>query len=199
MEGREVARGRATSRRSPADKKNKRRFRLISFLPLTAPALDFRGPSAPCRGQRPGALLLGFHDRDWVRTWVQRICDLALVPAVTAHGMRGLHSTLALEAGVTGSVVAASLGHEHVSTTVQSYAKPEAVAGAQQRRTLKGAGRGRRVRRIRGGAWRPTRDRSSIRRWPIGSTADRLRGPDRELRGNGGEEVRSHAGELLVL
>ena len=56
---------------------------------------------------------------------------------VTAHGMRGLHSTLAMEAGVTGHVVAASLGHERVTTTVQSYAKPEAVAGAQQRRALR--------------------------------------------------------------
>lgn len=43
------------------------------------------------------------------------------MPEVTAHGMRGLHSTLTMEAGVTGAVVAASLGHEHVSTTVQSY------------------------------------------------------------------------------
>ena len=50
--------------------------------------------------------------------------------------MRGLHSTLAMDAGITGHVVAASLGHERVSTTIQSYAKSEAVAGAQQRRTL---------------------------------------------------------------
>jgi hypothetical protein len=51
--------------------------------------------------------------------------------------MRGLHSTLAMDAGVTGHVVAASLGHERVSTTVQSYAKAEAVEGARQRRALK--------------------------------------------------------------
>jgi len=58
------------------------------------------------------------------------------VPKVTAHGMRGLHSTLAMAAGASGHVVAASLGHESINTTMQSYAKPEAVAGAQQRRTL---------------------------------------------------------------
>jgi hypothetical protein len=58
------------------------------------------------------------------------------VPMVTAHGMRGLHSTLAMAAGETGHVVAGSLSHASVATTVQSYAKPEAVAGAQQRRTL---------------------------------------------------------------
>lgn len=43
---------------------------------------------------------------------------------------------LAMDAGITGTVVAASLGHEHVSTTTRSYAKGEAVAGAQQRRAL---------------------------------------------------------------
>jgi hypothetical protein len=32
---------------NPADKKNKRRFRLISCLPLTEPALDFRGLRPP--------------------------------------------------------------------------------------------------------------------------------------------------------
>ena len=84
----------------------------------------------------PEALLFGQHWRDWPREWVQRICAEAGVPVVGAHSMRGLHSTLAMDAGVTGHVVAASLGHESVSTTVQSYAKAEAVAGAQQRRTL---------------------------------------------------------------
>jgi integrase len=89
------------------------------------------------RVQRPEARLLGRHWRDWPREWVQEICTKAGVPVVCAHSMRGLHSTLAMDAGVTGHVVAASLGHEHVSTTVQSYAKAEAVAGAQQRRTLR--------------------------------------------------------------
>jgi hypothetical protein len=51
--------------------------------------------------------------------------------------MRGLHSTLAMDAGITGHAVAASLGHESVGTTFQSYAKSEAIAGAQQRRTLR--------------------------------------------------------------
>jgi hypothetical protein len=67
---------------------------------------------------------------------VKRICGLAKVPMVCAHSMRGLHATLAMAAGVTGHVVAASLGHEKVRTSEQSYAKREAVAGAQQRRTL---------------------------------------------------------------
>jgi hypothetical protein len=82
------------------------------------------------------ALVFGQHWRDWPREWVERICAAAGVPKVSAHSMRGLHSTLATEAGVTGAVVAASLGHESVSTTTQSYAKPEAVATARQERAL---------------------------------------------------------------
>jgi len=33
-------------------------------------------------------------------------------------------------------VVAVSLGHESSTTTMQSYVKPEAVSGAQQRRVM---------------------------------------------------------------
>jgi len=48
----------------------------------------------------------------------------------------GFDSTLAVENGVSAHVVAASLGHESSATTIQSYVKPEAVAGAQQRRVM---------------------------------------------------------------
>ena len=85
----------------------------------------------------PEEPLLGQHWRDWPRKEVQRICERAGVMKVTAHGMRGLHSTLAVQSGITGHVVAAALGHESFSTTVQSYAKPEAVASAKQQTVLK--------------------------------------------------------------
>ena len=52
------------------------------------------------------------------------------------RGVYALHSTLAVENGVSAHVVAASLGHESSATTIQSYVKPEAVAGAQQRRVM---------------------------------------------------------------
>jgi len=87
-------------------------------------------------GKASEAKLFGHHWRDWVRKWVGRICVAAGVPEVTAHGMRGLHSTLAVEHGVSAHVVAASLGHESSTTTMQSYVKPEAASGAQQRRML---------------------------------------------------------------
>jgi integrase len=80
--------------------------------------------------------LFGYHYQDWVREWVQRICEQAGVPNVTAHGMRGLHGTIAIENGVTGHVVAAALGHESETTTFQSYVRQGAEAEAQQRKLL---------------------------------------------------------------
>jgi integrase len=53
---------------------------------------------------------------------------------VTAHGMRGLHSTLAIEAGMTGAVVAASLGHEHVSATLWTRLLREGLQALRQPR-----------------------------------------------------------------
>lgn len=88
-------------------------------------------------GKERDTLLFGSHWRDWPRKWVQRICRDAQVPKVSAHGMRGLHSTLALEAGVTAHAVAAALGHHSPAVTFQSYAKPEAVQGAKQGRMLR--------------------------------------------------------------
>ena len=54
---------------------------------------------------------------------------------MTAHGMRGLHSTLAVEHGapLTSSP---PLSGTSRATTLQSYVKPEAVAGAKQRRVI---------------------------------------------------------------
>jgi hypothetical protein len=46
------------------------------------------------------------------------------VPEITAHGMRGLHSTLAVDSGITGHAVAAALGHESFEkTTAESYVR----------------------------------------------------------------------------
>ena len=58
------------------------------------------------------------------------------MPRVTAHGMRGLHGTLAVETGLSAHAVAAALGHESVTTTLQSYAKAGAGASARQQKVL---------------------------------------------------------------
>ena len=58
------------------------------------------------------------------------------MPEVTAHGMRGLHGTLAVERGATTHVVAQALGHESETTSRESYISREAITGADQRRVL---------------------------------------------------------------
>ncbi len=57
----------------------------------------------------------------------RRICDLAELPAITSHSLRGLHSTLATETGSTGHAVAAALGHTSYATTKAHYLKPGTV------------------------------------------------------------------------
>lgn len=90
-------------------------------------------------GKRPSDRLFGDHWRDWPRKQVLRICRLAKVPEVCAHSMRGLHSTLALAAGASSHLVAASLGHENPSVTLRHYAKrgtAEAQRSAQAQARL---------------------------------------------------------------
>ena len=77
--------------------------------------------------------LFGVHWRDWPRHWVRRICEAAGVPVVCAHSMRGLHATLSVSAGMSPHVVAASLGHESATTTLQSYALPGTAEAAASR------------------------------------------------------------------
>lgn len=88
------------------------------------------------RGKKPTDLLFGEHWRDWPREWVQRICKASGVPKVTAHGMRRLHSSIAIEAGMSPMVVAAAMGHESETTTLGAYARPGSLDNARQRRMV---------------------------------------------------------------
>lgn len=85
------------------------------------------------RGRRSTDLLFGQHWRDWPRHWVKRICVAAGLPEVCGHSMRGLHATLSVSAGMSPHVVAASLGHESATTTLQSYALPGTAEAAATR------------------------------------------------------------------
>ncbi len=87
------------------------------------------------RDKLPAAYLFpgkkgGQPDRAWPRKWVKRICKLAKVPEVCAHAMRGLHATLAIEAGAAPDLVARSLGHESASMTLSNYAAPGSAESA---------------------------------------------------------------------
>jgi integrase len=88
------------------------------------------------KGKQPGELLFGEVDRHWVLRSTHRICRTAGVPIVPAHGLRGTHARLAVEAGTSGEVVAASLGHESFATTASHYSGPDAVSGAMVARVV---------------------------------------------------------------
>lgn len=77
------------------------------------------------------------HTRDWVLDQVHRICDLAKVPQMTAHGMRGLLATITAERGLAGHLIAATLGHEDARTTMSAYAAPGSAAVGVRRRGLR--------------------------------------------------------------
>jgi integrase len=85
----------------------------------------------------PARSASGHRYRDWVREWVQRICRETGVMIVSAHSMRGLHSSLATEEGETSAAIAKALGHGNPRVTEQSYIRPESLRGARQARVLR--------------------------------------------------------------
>ena len=122
------------------DHRPKESERLTGLFEAPVPAKVLPFPAAVTRawrrqprraeGKQPSDRIFGVVNRHWVLRSVKRICAAAGVPVVPAHGLRGTHARLAVEAGISGDVVAASLGHESFATTTASYAGPDAVAGA---------------------------------------------------------------------
>ena len=92
------------------------------------------------KGQ-PALARLFPHRREWLYKWVRRICARADTPLICTHSLRGLHATLAIDAGVTPPAVASALGHGSVRATLVSYADPNTVAHARQRRVVAKIGR----------------------------------------------------------
>ena len=93
-------------------------------------------------GKEPHELLFPFR-REWVNKNTRRLCKKAGVPRVVAHSLRGLHSTLAHDAGATGHLVAEALGHTSFRVTQRHYLAAEASDRANQQRTLEAIHRGR--------------------------------------------------------
>jgi integrase/recombinase XerD len=98
---------------------------------LRARMIELKG-----KAETPWSLLFGHHWRDWPRENVQRICRLAEVPRVTAHGMRALWGELAIESGAVAELVARKLGHGNVNVNRKSYAGEQAFKRAEGRRAL---------------------------------------------------------------
>ena len=83
------------------------------------------------RGKQPGAPLIGTgHDRWWVRREVQRLCELAGVPVVPPHGLRGTHASLGRRLGISPALLAGSLAHSE-AVQARHYATPAAIAAGQ--------------------------------------------------------------------
>ncbi len=75
----------------------------------------------------------GKRDRQWLYHWLTAFCDEAKIPPVCVHSLRGLHATLATEAGVSSHVVANALGHSSPAVTHAHYVQP----GTQKRMSTK--------------------------------------------------------------
>ena len=68
----------------------------------------------------------------WKR--LRRLCQKAGVREVCPHSLRGLHSTLAIEAGSTSGAVIAQLGHSSFRTTERHYVDKDRYRDASMRR-----------------------------------------------------------------
>lgn len=99
--------------------------------PLRPYLLDLasqRGPSEPLFGYAPCG---GKWHRQEVFNMTRRICELAGVPLVCTHSLRGLFATLAVQTGAATHAVAAALGHGSFSMTARHYAQANALVSAQ--------------------------------------------------------------------
>lgn len=91
---------------------------------------------------RPGAAwLFGAADierrsRHWMLHHVGRLCELAGVPVVCVHALRGTHASLATSAGASAYAVASALGHTSPVVTEAHYVSVQSRADNTQRAVL---------------------------------------------------------------
>lgn len=83
------------------------------------------------KGRLPTERLWGDVTRHWLAHHVRRLCDVAKVPVVSPHGLRGLYATVRVAVlGDDAERVAAAMGHENAGITRRAYVAP----GAEQER-----------------------------------------------------------------
>ena len=80
------------------------------------------------------------HFTDWLRDRLHTACARLGLPKVCPHSLRGLHSTLALEAGSTPHAVASTLGHGSFEITARHYADPNTLRNTSARRVAAALG-----------------------------------------------------------
>lgn len=85
-----------------------------------------------CQGQEPHLLMFGSQrERPYFTTFLyfalRKYCQLAGVPVVCPHSLRGLHSTIAMARGASSRFVAEALGHGSDEVTKRHYIDGETV------------------------------------------------------------------------
>lgn len=76
-------------------------------------------------------------DRWWIHKQAKKWCEIAGVPQVGPHALRGTHASLAVQAGASSHLVAATLGHSSPAVTEAHYTKKQAQEGARQKTALR--------------------------------------------------------------
>ena len=85
----------------------------------------------------PAETETGHRRRNWLQGAVRRICELARVPKITPHGLRGTWASLTSEAGVAAHIVSRELGHASLQITRRHYTRQGATDRARTKRMLK--------------------------------------------------------------
>ncbi len=119
--------------------KSKRSRRTIEVPALLRPYL-----LALAKGRAPEEQLItrggstqgNKHGRHWLFRHVVALCKEAKVPTVCVHSLRGLHATLATDAGVSSHSVAAALGHSSPAVTHAHYIDSGTARRARTRKVM---------------------------------------------------------------
>jgi integrase len=85
-------------------------------------------------------------DRYWLAHHVERLCTEAGVPVVCTQSLRGLHASVATEAGATSHVVASALGHSSPAVTHAHYVHGDTLGALTRQRDRDGGSGSRRAR-----------------------------------------------------
>ena len=74
------------------------------------------------------------HTQAWLWKGLRRHCRALALPVVCPHSLRGLPSSLAIEAGHTSQEVASQLGHKSFAVTALHYIRPGTIENSRIRK-----------------------------------------------------------------
>ena len=114
--------------------KNKNAKRRLELFAPVAELLQRHSDGRPDSQRIFAAHLPQMPTTAWMYKRLQKYCDQAGIERVCPHSLRGLHSSLALEAGATSHDVARSLGHSSFEITKKHYASPESIDTSRLRK-----------------------------------------------------------------